>query len=137
MNEMASSPPTKPIPELDIERTRFAAERTMMAILTTGLSFITFGFTLYTFLQYVREANEATRRLRPSGPKDMGLALICLGLFVLTAGSWQHWVFLRQLQSQSSRRLPWSVPLAAALVLAAIGVIAIVTALIRVWPFPE
>jgi putative membrane protein len=137
MNEMESSPPTSPISQLDIERTRFAAERTMMALLTTGLSFISFGFTIYTFLHYIREANEASLRVQAHGPKYMGLALIGVGLFVLAAGSWQHWQFLRQLQKLCARKLPWSVPLAAALVLAAIGVIAIVTVFIRVLPFRE
>jgi putative membrane protein len=137
MNEMESSPPTRPIPQLDIERTRLAAERTMMALLTTGLSFISFGFTIYTFLLYVREADDANVGIKANGPKNMGLALISVGVFVLAAGSWQHWQFLKQLQKLSDRKLPWSVPLAAALVLAAIGVIAIVTVLIRVWPFRE
>jgi putative membrane protein len=137
MNEMESSLPTRAISQLDIERTRLAAERTMMALLTTGLSFISFGFTIYTFLLYVREAEEAKPRIQANGPKSMGLALISVGVFVLAAGSWQHWQFVRQLQKQSARKLPWSVTLAAALVLGAIGVIAILTVLIRVWPFRE
>ena len=137
MNKMESSPPTRPISQLDLERTRLAAERTMMSILTTGLSFISFGFTIYTFLHYVREAEQETPRIQATGPKDMGAALITVGLFVLVAGSWQHRQFLKQLQKQSTRKLPWSVPLAAALVLAAIGIIAILTFFIRVLPFRE
>ena len=129
------SPPTRTISQLDVERTRFAAERTMMAVLTTGLSFISFGFTIYTFLSYVSEAAGGKFPVHANGPTKMGLALISVGLFVLAAGSWQHWQFLRELQKQSTRKLPRSVPLVSALVLAAIGAIAIVTVLVRVWRF--
>ena len=134
VNKTESPPPKTTLSQLDIERTRFAAERTMMSVLTTGLSFISFGFTIYTFLHYVREAESAKPMIEAEGPKYMGLALLSVGLFVLAAGSWHHWWFLRELQKQSVRKLPWSVPLAAALVLAVIGVISIVTVLIRVGP---
>ena len=107
----------------------------MMAILTTGLSFISFGFTIYTFLHYVREAEQVGPNIQANGPKYMGLALISVGLFVLAGGSWQHRQFLKDLQEQSARKLPRSVPLAAASVLAAIGIISMLTVLIRAWPF--
>lgn len=114
-----------------LSNTRLAAERTMMSVLRTGLSFISFGFTIYKFLQYVREAGGADSRIHAYGPARMGLALIGVGLFVLGAGSWQHWQFLRQLQRESAQKLPWSVSLTGALILAAVGVIAFVTVLIR------
>lgn len=115
-------------------RTRLAAERTMMAVLRTALSFISFGFTIFKFLQYIRDEDAATLPLRVHAPRNMGLALIGIGLFVLAIGSWQHWAFLKQLQSESDQRFPWSVSLTGALLLATLGVGAFLTLLIRMGP---
>jgi inner membrane protein YidH len=98
---------------LSVANTRLAAERTMMSVLRTGLSFISFGFTIYKFLQYVHESEGLP--LRETGPRNMGLALIGIGLFILILGSWQHWEFLKQLRGEYSQKLPWSVALTGSL----------------------
>ena len=41
--------------QLAIDRTRFAAERNLMAWIRTSLSMIAFGFTIYKFLQMMHE----------------------------------------------------------------------------------
>jgi uncharacterized membrane protein YidH (DUF202 family) len=115
-----------------LSRTRLAAERTMMAVLRTGLSFISFGFTIYKFLQYVQEGS-TNSHLRASAPRNMGLALMAVGLFVLVAGSWQHWAFLRQLGREADHKLPWSVSLTGALFLMGIGLVAFITLAIRIF----
>ena len=38
---------------------------------------------------------------RVGAARNMGLALISIGVFVLAAGSWQHWRFLQQLKSEA------------------------------------
>jgi putative membrane protein len=118
---------------LPVANTRLSAERTMMSVLRTGLSFISFGFTIYKFLQYVHESEGLP--LRESGPRNMGLALIGIGLFILVLGSWQHWAFLKQLQRESAQKQPWSVALTGSLILGAVGVIAFITLIIRTLPF--
>ena len=117
-----------------VSRTRLAAERTMMSVLRTGLSFISFGFTIYKFLETLRDSAYAKFPIRMQGPRNMSLGLIGIGLFVLAAGSWQHWQFLRQLQTESDRKLPWSVPLTGALILGALGIVAFLTLLLRMGP---
>ena len=116
-------------------RTRLAAERTMMAVLRTALSFISFGFTIFKFLQYVRESGGEGSPIRAHGPRNMGLALIGIGLFVLVVGSWQHWAFLKRLQSESEHKFPWSVSLTGSLILGTLGVVAVLTLLVRIGPF--
>jgi putative membrane protein len=118
-------------------RTRLAAERTMMAVLRTGLSFIGFGFTIFKFLQYVRESGGAGSPIRAHGPRNMGLALIGIGLFVLAVGSWQHWMFLKQLQSESDHKFPWSVSLTGSLILGTLGVVAFLTLVVRMGPLSK
>ncbi len=107
----------------------FAAERTMMSVLRTSLSFISFGFTIYTFLQYVREGEGLP--VRESGPRIISLALISIGLFILITGSWQHWEFLKQFRGKAAQKLPWSVSLGGAGILGAVGFIALIALIIR------
>jgi putative membrane protein len=128
-----SSLPVQEITNLSLANTRLAAERTMMSVLRTGLSFISFGFTIYKFLQYVHESEGLP--LRETGPRNMGLALMAVGLFILVLGSWQHWAFLKQIGREYAQKLPWSVALTGSFILGAVGVIALVTLLIRAWPF--
>lgn len=130
----------KPTNALIQEKTDFAvlnivlaAERTMMSVLRTSLSFISFGFTIYTFLQYVREGEGLP--VRESGPRIMSLALIGIGLFILITGSWQHREFLKQFRGEAAQKLPWSVSLTGAAILGAVGFIALVTLIIRTLRF--
>src|SRR5260370_6893956 len=73
-------------------RNRLAADRTLMAWIRTALSMITFGFTIYKFLEYVRE-REGTG-IRVEGPRNLGLSLILLGTGGLVAASIQPWKLL-------------------------------------------
>ena len=137
--ETHSLKPSKVVAE---EKTDFAllnivlaAERTMLSILRTSLSFISFGFTIYMFLRYVRE--DEGLPVREFGPSLMGLALICVGLFILVTGSWQHWEFFKQFRRQAKQKLPWSVSLAGAAILGAIGFVSLVTLIIRTLRFQQ
>jgi putative membrane protein len=114
-----------------LSRTRLAAERTMMATLRTGLSFISFGFTIFKFLQYVKQSEGANTNLRVNAPRNMGIALISVGILVLTLGSWQHWHFLKELQAESTGKFPHSVSLIAAVILLVIGVVTLITLAVR------
>ena len=40
---------------LALERTRMAADRTLMGWIRTALSMISFGFTIFKFLEYTQE----------------------------------------------------------------------------------
>ena len=57
---------------LALDRTRMAAERTLMAWVRTALSMIGFGFTIYKFLQVVQEQSTLPV-LRPQAPRTWDL----------------------------------------------------------------
>jgi putative membrane protein len=113
-------------------RNRLAADRTLMAWIRTALSMITFGFTIYKFLEYVRE-REGTG-IRVEGPRNLGLSLILLGTGGLVAASIQHWKLLRVLDADKTKHL-WSLTLTIASIISLIGLFAFLSVLLRAGPF--
>src|SRR6185295_9724014 len=75
-------------------RTRLGSERTLMAAIRTSLSLIGFGFTIYKIFESVLQKMGDQAPIRENAPRRLGLALVSLGLFVLVATAWQHWLFL-------------------------------------------
>lgn len=117
---------------LSIERTRMSAERTLMSFIRTALSLISFGFTIHQAFQKLVEANLLEKS---TAPRNFGLALILIGVFLLAGGIYRHIQFaleLRRLQADSTREglaagespYPVSVTLAAAVALMLLGVAA-------------
>src|SRR5687767_8045950 len=78
---------------LAFQRTRMSADRTLMAVIRTSLSLIGFGFTIYQFFRYLREAAGAPHLLRIEAPRKFGLALVILGVVMLSLGIWRHLSF--------------------------------------------
>jgi inner membrane protein YidH len=81
---------------LALDRTRLAAERTLMAWVRTALSMITFGFTIYKFLEVVQEQSTVPV-LRPQAPRNLGLILIGIGTIAVITASVQHWTYMKRL----------------------------------------
>lgn len=102
-----------------------------MAALRTSLSLISFGFTIYKFFESARHTMGDGAPLRVHGPRRLGLTLVAIGVIVLVAGIWQHWVFLKELKRESGLQFPWSISLTASVLLAITGVVVFVTILIR------
>lgn len=111
--------------------TRFASERTLMAAVRTSLALIGFGFTIYKFFESVRQTMGDGGPIRVKGPRRLGMTLVSLGVFVLVAAAWQHWLFLRELKRETDQEFPWSISLTSAVILALIGIIVFVTILVR------
>ena len=80
---------------LNFERTMMEADRMMMQIVQTALSMIGFGFTITTFFNEV-----ADKIVTPNGgqtARALGIALLVIGLLLLTAGTWTQARFRREL----------------------------------------
>ena len=116
-----------------LERTIMAADRTLMAWIRTAMSMIGFGFTLYKFLQYMRQEN-MTPVLRLQGPRNLGLAFIGVGIFSLSIACIQNWHFMKQC-CDHHRRKSFNLSLAVAVIVALIGIFAFMNVLFRIGPF--
>jgi putative membrane protein len=110
-----------------------AADRTLMAWVRTAISMIGFGFTLYKFLQYAHEQKPGGL---PSltGPRNLSLAFIALGLLSLVIAVIQDWHYTKRLQNERHRR-PFNLSLVVAAIVALIGVLTFMSVLLRMGPF--
>ena len=120
--------------DLSLQRTIMAEERTLMAWIRTSVSLIGFGFTIYKFLQYLREGEALTHLARPHAPRNFAMALMILGTFMLIAAVWQHRSFLTEIGAAQPRYL-WSLSVITAILIAVIGVLGILGILLRTGPF--
>ena len=98
-----ADPPSKPS-SVDHEVALKDADRLMMQIVQTSLSLIGFGFTINAFFNSVSEsvAPSADRAAR-----QLGLAMLCLGVLFLAMGVWNQ-VRYRQALARRFAHLPRS-----------------------------
>src|SRR5262247_4930990 len=131
---------------LAFQRTRMSADRTLMAVIRTSLSLIGFGFTIYQFFRYLRETAVGPQLVRSEAPRNFGMALVMLGVVMLSLGIWRHVAFMLELRAQRKTfvdrelitgedRFPVSITLITATLLLALGLIAIVGMAMRAGPF--
>jgi putative membrane protein len=114
------------------QRTVMASDRTLMAWIRTSLSMISFGFTIYKFHQYLYESGSVKTAVDRAGTRNMGSVLIVLGVAALLVACWQYRKELKQLAPGSKA---FTLPLAVAGFLAAVGVLALLNLLFRIGPF--
>jgi putative membrane protein len=119
-----------PNTQLALQRSFLATERTLMAWIRTSISMIGFGFTLAKLFQSLARSNVLIRG--PAGnvwtAEGVGLLLISLGTFALTAAVFDHRRELRQLRAVGLPRR-FSLTVAVASVLAILGVMALLSLL--------
>jgi putative membrane protein len=131
---------------LAFQRTRMSADRTLMAVIRTSLSLIGFGFTIYQFFGYLRETAGAMQLLRSEAPRNFGLALVILGVVMLSLGIWRHIAFMLELRAEKKTfedrelipgddRFPISITLVTATLLWVIGLVALIGMAMRAGPF--
>jgi len=127
---------------MSFQRTRMSADRTLMSVIRTSLSLITFGFTIHQAFTHLVE----TQTLRADAPRNFGLALTGLGLFLLTMGIGFHVAYMTQLRGERRRMIqeglvhgqssyPVSLTLITAILLWIIGFLAIAGMAFDVAPF--
>ena len=119
--------------DLAVSRTLMAADRTLMAWTRTSLSMISFGFTVYKFMQYLREEGEAGLIRTARGAKNFGMTLVIVGIVVLLIACVQYWFLARRLNPGT--RLHFSLALAVAGFIAALGFLALTNIAFKIGPF--
>jgi putative membrane protein len=131
---------------LAFQRTRMSADRTLMAVIRTSLALIGFGFTIYQFFRYLLETAGTMQLLRGEAPRNFGLALVVLGVVMLSLGIWKHVAFMLELRAARKTfadqglipgddKFPISITLITATLLLLIGLVAIIGMAMRAGPF--
>jgi putative membrane protein len=126
------------------QRTRLAADRTLMAVIRTSLSLISFGFTIFQFLSRLQAAG--TVGGEPRASRNFGMALVWLGIGMLVSGIVYQLRFMKGLRDlrasmkaeglvHGESHFPTSATLIIALLLLALGIVAIVSMSFHVGPF--
>lgn len=111
--------------QMAADRTWMAHERTLMAWIRTATSMISFGFTIYKFFEG-----------RPPNPhailtsRDFAILMIGFGLIALILATIQHLIEIRSIADLTTRKRR-SIALVLAILLALLGTIAFVSAVLR------
>jgi putative membrane protein len=125
----ADAAPLPDATKLALERTRLAYERTLMAWVRTATSLISFGFTIYKFFQYLNEGRPAVEG-RFLGPREFALLMIVIGLTSLVFAIVEQRRNLNALRGEYGP-VPLSLAAVAAGLIAVLGVVGLLTVLLR------
>ncbi|UCG11700.1 MAG: DUF202 domain-containing protein [Deltaproteobacteria bacterium] len=112
--------------ELARERSREAADRTLMAWIRTSLALIGFGFGVGKVYYYLGAVNPGQALDPIHSARVFGGAFVALGTFGLLAAALQHWQTLKRIQRKDFvYSVPWPLTELVTVVLFCIGVYAL------------
>ena len=128
---------------MSFQRTRMSADRTLMSVIRTSLSLIGFGFTISQVFQKLYEAQVLKSS---TAPRRFGEALVLLGISMLVLGLIYQVSFMRELRRQREQlkrdglihgesQFPISLTAIVAVLLLAIGILAILSMAFHLGPF--
>jgi len=126
MNELEFTNTT----EMALVRTYLAHDRTLMAWIRTAFSMISFGFTILKTSQYLREAKLLDVAATAIPLRNLGATMILLGTASLVTAAMQHWGFLKRMK-KAGHEVGFSLSLAVALIITALGALAFLGVFIR------
>lgn len=129
---------------MSFQRTRMSADRTLMSVIRTALSLIGFGFTIYQFFGKMLETQSAP--LGPHAPRNFGIALVALGMVLLTLSVVYHVQYMKGLRAErdfmikeglihGQSKYPVSLTFLTACLLWLLGLLAIVSMVFNIGPF--
>jgi putative membrane protein len=128
---------------MSFQRTRMSADRTLMSVIRTSLSLISFGFTIFQVFEKLRESGTI---MHAGAARNFGITLVALGILMLIGGIIYHAQFMLHLRHQrrammeaglvhGESQFPVSLTLLTAIILLAVGIVAIVSMLFSIGPF--
>jgi putative membrane protein len=118
---------------LAIQRTRQAADRTLMAWMRTSTSMISFGFSISKLFETLKPiTSPAHEILNDKGPFAVGALLIVLAIVFLVSASIEYQLELKRLGRESGQVLPVSTAQVAATGMSLLGMVALANLL---WQF--
>ena len=122
--------------ELAKERSREAADRTLMAWVRTALSLIGFGFAIASFRDILIEGGLIRNPQREfSGALVFGLSFVSLGVLGLLAATLQHWNIIQHLKKEDFTYTGFRpLVLVMAILLMLIGLFALISVLVH-WDY--
>ena len=121
--------------KLASKRTKFAAERTLMAWMRTSFSLISFGFTIHKFFQYLSQTDKVSAGIVASGPKNLGLVLVILGVALLIVATIEHVLFMKELNRETGNDFKISSAIIFAVLFLLVGLFAFLNLLFKIGPF--
>lgn len=127
---------------MSFQRTRLSADRTLMSVIRTALSLIGFGFTIF---QAFRKAYDAELIDNSRSASLFGEALVLLGSAMLLLGIIYHIRFMLELRRNrdamhrdglihAESEYPYSMTLLTAILLLALGLVAITSMVFDIGP---
>jgi putative membrane protein len=128
---------------MSFQRTRLAADRTLMSVIRTSLSLISFGFTIHQVFERMKESGVIDHA---GSGRNFGIALVLLGVVMLVIGiayeAWFMHTLRKQRTAMANDRLvhaespfPPSMTLITAMLLLALGLVAITSMILHIGPF--
>jgi len=114
-----------------------------MSVIRTSISLISFGFTIYQFFAKLKDSNVLTAA---AATRNFGQSLVWLGIGMLVVGIIYHLLFMKGLRQEreamrtvglihAESQFPPSMTLVVALLMLAIGIVAILSITFHVGPF--
>jgi putative membrane protein len=132
MTRKHRNPPVDLNTELAFQRTRQAADRTLMAWMRTSISMISFGFSIGKLFDGSSSPLSQMSGSSPAiGPFAVGALLIVLAVLFLIAASFEYQMSLRVMAEERGQRFSLSTAQVAATALSLLGLLALTSLLGR------
>jgi putative membrane protein len=132
MTRKHRNPPVDLNTELAFQRTRQAADRTLMAWMRTSISMISFGFSIGKLFDASSSPLSQMSGGSPAiGPFAVGALLIVLAVLFLIAASFEYQMSLRVMAEERGQRFSLSTAQVAATALSLLGLLALTSLLGR------